>query len=130
MPSFIVKVTRDDDLYCEWSTVVGGPTFVGTRAEMGDHLRQVRSVPGIGHVTPFDADVEQRLERADLYGTSANYTVELSGSRYIRPYGFDDAEWAACVHEQGAIGTLRRDKLEEFLRTGSPDLLEPFEDDG
>jgi hypothetical protein len=130
MPSFIVKATPHDDIYCEWSTVVDAPTFVGTRAEMRDWLLQPKDVPGVGRVSAYESDVDARLARTDQHGTSAEYRVD--GTTAIpgyRPYGFLDHGWVVCVHEVGALGTLRRDRLVEFLRTADPTLLEPFDDD-
>ena len=34
MPRFIIKPTRDDDLYVEWSTIVDAPTRWGTAADL------------------------------------------------------------------------------------------------
>lgn len=54
MPTFIVKPDRDADMYVAWSTIVEGPTWLGTRDEALDY--------GIG---------AERLTRADDTGTSA-----------------------------------------------------------
>ena len=53
MGNAILKGTPDLDMYCEWSTVVDGPTSVGTRAEM-----LARGVS------------PERLDRADKRGAS------------------------------------------------------------
>ncbi len=63
MAYIIVKLA--DDKYIEWSTVADGPvTYVCTRKQMGEHLT---------HTARDESDnyqVEQRLERADKYGSS------------------------------------------------------------
>src|SRR5664279_2648683 len=65
MPSFIVKAEPDTDLYVYWSTIVEAPTFVGTRAELTDHLlRHDHTGP-----TTLDA-VAERFARADARGSS------------------------------------------------------------
>ncbi len=38
MPTFILKVRPDRDLYVGWSTVVDNLTRTGTRAEFLEHL--------------------------------------------------------------------------------------------
>jgi hypothetical protein len=55
MPRVIIKTSRDEDMYLEWSTVSDAPTFSGTRSEL------------------VEAGVEEdRLLRADESGSSAH----------------------------------------------------------
>lgn len=60
----ILKAERDRDLFVEWSSVVDGPTAIGTREEMLSFM-----------IEHYGRDGEQRyrasLERADRTGTSA-----------------------------------------------------------
>src|SRR5574338_79451 len=63
MPSYIVKAAPDEDLYCEWSTIVDAPTWLGDREGLIE-----------------SGFAQDRIERADQSGTSA-----FGGS-----YGWDD----------------------------------------
>lgn len=60
MPSYIVKVAPDIDLYVYWSTIVDAPTAIGSRDELAEWLRQ----------RGYAAD-DQRFDRADRTGTSS-----------------------------------------------------------
>lgn len=117
MPRIVFKVTRDEDRYVEWSTIVEAPTFTGTRAEMMAHLSPGELI--YGH------QPEDRLRRADETGTSAAGGFSFFGA-------WDDS---GLVVEQR--GVLRRERLGEFLDLFMPGdyvdpaayaLLEPFED--
>lgn len=59
----ILKAEKDRDLYAEWSSVVDGPTFTGTREETLEFM-----------IKYYGLDKEERsreaLERADRTGTS------------------------------------------------------------
>ena len=116
MPSLIVKAAPDQDLYCEWSTIVDAPTFIGTRSEILDYIHAHQD-------SKPHAPAWERLERADEAGTSARYgKLPYAGS-------WDDAGF---VVEQR--GWLPRAKLTEFLTAYRDDnlniayaLLAPFD---
>ena len=55
MPQFIIKVDPKRDAYIEWSTVVDAPVSIGTRAYYAAR------------------DGDERLQRADMAGTTARY---------------------------------------------------------
>lgn len=117
MSKQIIKVSRDEDLYLEWSSIVEAPTFVGDRAQLAAHLMA-------GH---FDephspAKAEERIARADETGTSA-----IGG-------------WGCGWDDHGEIymqqGFLLRASMAEFAHRLLVDedaeptgLLEPFEDE-
>lgn len=120
MPSYIVKDKPDEDYYVMWSSIVDAPTFAGTRAEM-------EACHWFG---PQDV-ADERFERADTYGTSAQWGAGEPGQKITRVYGWDDSEGFVYQGE----GWLPRAKLRELCeRLGREesvdDLLEPFEDDG
>ena len=111
MPSFILCAAPEGDLYCEWSSVVDGPTWIGTREEA---------------LAEFEAE---RVERAARAGSSA-----LFGDP---PYlGYDDGDMVV-LNGGSSNGILRRDVLGSYLKAllGSDDfaaadaLLQPLEDD-
>jgi hypothetical protein len=119
MPSFILKVTPDRDLYVKWSTIVENMTRSGTRAEFLEHLAAVQPdlLDDPGHCP------EARLARADAYGTSA-LTHPPDG-------GWDDK---SLIVDQRGI--LPRADLEAYVDAIVADnfnkayaLLVPFEDD-
>lgn len=66
MGTVILKAAPDRDLFVEWSSVVDGPTVIGTREEMLAFM-----------IEHYGSDGEQRyrasLERADRTGTSAMF---------------------------------------------------------
>jgi hypothetical protein len=106
----LIKPDRNDDFYVEWSSIVESPMAWGTREEM---------------LAELDVDGEERLARADEYGTSA-----LWGNP--RAYGFDDD--GVLIYQQR--GVLRHDQLKQLCtRLGEneeadiSDLLAPFDDD-
>lgn len=105
----IIKPTPDDDRYVLWSSVAEGPVFVGTRADMLDHLG-----PG-----PTDNPTERRLKRADLAGTS----------RVDGEYGWGDF----VIFEQRGIvdcsklGELARAVLVDRDRDAALDLCRPLD---
>jgi hypothetical protein len=80
MPTMILKGDRDTDLYCQWSTVVDAPTWVGTRDELlASLLTHPDAYSSYLDMTPRQV-ITARVDRADLTGTSA-----------YREYGF--GEW-------------------------------------
>jgi hypothetical protein len=117
MPSYVVKVTPDQDRYVYWSTVTDSPHFWGGRAEMMDMLvHDSREKPE--YALP---EAEKRLGRADATGTSAHH---------------GDMRWDDDVLIVEQRGILRRGHLGAFLDTFNQadesfdwSMLEPFEDD-
>lgn len=119
MPSYIIKLNKEEDLYVYWSEIVDAPHYWGTRAELSEYMIR------IGHAD----DLENRFDRAEENGTSA--------FAYAENYGWDDK--GVLIYDQK--GFLYRNELKEFL--GSLDeemsqkgrhvfdvsLLHPFEDD-
>jgi hypothetical protein len=118
----VIKAAKDRDLYCEWSSIVEAPTFIGTRAEITEYLARKSTA----------ALTEQRLARADDCGTSLLGMVEYGD---VDPSDLDGA-WGdtGLIVEQR--GFLRRDRMAAFLEAYAVDdvdtaygLLDPFEDD-
>lgn len=117
----VYKASPDLDLYAEWSSIVEAPTFIGTRAEMLEHLTQNQDRRG-------DDTPEVRLARADETGSSSlrdpmsSYAGPLSGA------WDDDGE----IVEQ--LGWLPRGRFADFFvaYAADPDtaykLLDPFAD--
>lgn len=120
----IIKAAKDLDLYCEWSSIVDAPTFVGTRAATLAYLTEE-----YGNTTQVDTP-EVWLARADAAGTSAiedphapGYTGPLTGA-------WDDTGF---IVEQR--GWLPRASLARFLQLILDDdvvaaayaLLEPLD---
>lgn len=121
MPSYIVKVNKEDDLYVYWSDIAEAPHCWGTREEVSKYMISI----GENNINELDS----RFARADENGTSAyswadTYGWETSGFIYMQ------------------LGFLRRNKLGEFLASYAPvngfvdrgsdfdlSLLEPFDDD-
>jgi hypothetical protein len=114
MPSYILKPRPDVDLYVEWSTVVDGPTFTGTRAEMLNML--VYEAFAQARV-----DANERLDRADEKGTSAHFGGLFGGMMCNwTPDGQEELEGRYW---------LPREKLYEYLTSNDPmSVLEPLED--
>jgi hypothetical protein len=117
MPRYLVKVTPDEDLYVEWSTIVDAPTAWGTREEMFEYLLRWDQKKE-EYARP---EIEERFARADEYGTSSLH----------RDYDWDDDEF---MYLQS--GLVPRARLAEFLHSFNPEdqsfdesLLFPFEDD-
>jgi hypothetical protein len=115
----IIKVSREADLYMEWSSIVDAPTWFGDRAETLEYLA---GNDGNHEMQPADTH-ESRLARADETGTSG-----------YRPWG--------CTWDDHGVSYMRRGFLprsafgefaRRWLATGGDtepdvtDLLEPFE---
>ena len=115
MPSYVIKPHRDKDQYVYWSEIVDAPHCWGTREEILTYLQELDAGP-----IP-----EQRMDRADEFGTSA-----LWGSPRI--YSFDD-ENRSVIYEQR--GTVKVENLWDFcnsLLAAGPEweeFITPFEDD-
>jgi hypothetical protein len=112
MPSYIIKINKEDDFYCLWSEVTESPHVWGTRAEVEEYMIHHHAMAG---------ELQERFDRADLNGTSA--------FSYAENYGWEDK--GIFIYEQK--GMLRRERLGDFLNSFdgkySFDLtiLEPFD---
>lgn len=111
MPSYIVKINKEDDFYVYWSDIVEAPHCWGTKAEVSDYIKRIWDDTSFG-----------RFERADAYGSSAYSWADT--------YGWDDSGF---IYKQ--LGFLKRAKLGEFLASFNKEenefdlaLLEPFDD--
>lgn len=116
MGRIIIKPSRDEDFYIEWSSVVEAPTAFGSRDEMLAYLED---------------DGVDRLSRAYETGTSAMFRCVSAGREGALYCGFDDP--GAFIYKQE--GMLSRDRLRplcERLRDDPKadvsDLLDAFED--
>jgi len=128
MGSSILKGRADYDLYCVWSSVVDGPTFIGTAKELIDF--EARHEFDGGHMCRAIAPerTAEDIAKADEHGSS-------SRGRYGR---WDDGH---LIYEQK--GMLPRSRLFDFLKLLDNDawidegtepeealaMLEPFDDD-
>lgn len=91
MPHFIVKADPNEDWYVEWTTITDGPYAIGTRADFLEER----------------PDWEDRLDRADKYGTSA-----LVGG--AEPwFGWEDKEFMVA-EPLGEQRDLPRKHLKEY----------------
>ena len=132
MARFIMKASPTDDLYCEWSSIVEAPTWIGTRSELIAYLSEHR-FEGDRCQAHAPEEAEARIARVDQTGTSVRFRIgpHIEGS-------WDDE---GIIYQQQ--GMLPRSRLTAFLRRfigasdGEPewcedpdvsDLLDPFED--
>lgn len=125
MPTYILKVAPEKDLYIGWSTVTDSIHFWGTREEIIEREIDEAQRRADEIVKTARTEVEQRLDRADETGTTALWGTPPA-------YGFQSGQmiW------QGQ-GYLPRERIEEMLATYNTSigdfegehLLKPFEDD-
>lgn len=97
---YIIKPTTGEDFYVEWSTVVDNWTFAGDRDTMLTHV-------GV---------TEERLDRADKFGTSA-----LEPRGYL---GWGDTSILVREGPGGEAGMLSRERLAEWVYATSEEALE------
>lgn len=121
----IYKEAPDVDYYVEWSSIVEEPTFGGTRAEMLPYLweQDDRKPDRIRDTDP--SHPENRLKRADEFGTSALWGSPRDGS-------WED-EGGEVYMQRGIVSranifVLTR-RLGEDENADVADLIEPFEND-
>jgi hypothetical protein len=122
VPSFILKVDREQDLYVEWSTVVDNACRAGTRAEMLEALQ--REEPRGYTANPGNAP-EDRMRRADETGTSALWPSSND------PFGGWNDQYLMVEQR----GLLPRERLSAYLdahfdgdQVAAHALLRHFED--
>lgn len=125
MPTYILKVSPEKDLYIGWSSVTDSIHFWGTREEVIEREIDEAKRRADEIVRAARSEAEQRLDRADETGTSA-----LWGNPPV--YGFQSE---GLVWQNS--GVLPRERIEEMLGTYNDSigdfegehLLKPFEDD-
>jgi hypothetical protein len=104
VPTYVLKVAPDVDLYVEWSTVVDNVLSIATRDEMLAHLNAERQ-DDYGEMA-----TAARLRRADETGTSAR--PRRPGA--IPCGAWDDDELIVRDAESGAVRYLRRADLPAY----------------
>lgn len=70
----VLRASPDQALYCEWSSVVDAPVYVGDREAMAAWLLDYYSPHdrrNLGGVAAAEAEIEARLVTVDQRGTSA-----------------------------------------------------------
>jgi hypothetical protein len=103
---FVMKASKDDDLYVEWSTVVDDAIFVGSREEMLTHLQHEDAGQHPGF-TPLPGNrAEDRLDLCDETGTSYQHKWSSGGG--------PEGSWDDSTIQIGQEGTILRDKLGEY----------------
>lgn len=113
MPSYIIKLNKEEDLYVYWSEIVEAPHCWGTRDEVTKYMTRIGE----------SKDLDARFARADEHGTSA--------FAYADNYGWDSKGVIIFMQQ----GYLYRDELKSFLESynGNFDfdayLLHPFDDE-
>lgn len=117
MPSHILKVAPDRDLYVYWSTIVEAPVAYGDRAWMRDYL-----IADAAHPYSDKGNPDERLDRADRAGSSA-----LWPSMTNPAYGWDDN--GLIYQQQGWLPRHKLGEMVERLDLEQPvdGLLEPLE---
>lgn len=103
MGSSILKGDQEHDLYCVWSSIVGGPTVIGTREEIVQDLAEHE----------WD-EVTGQCRAQSSYHTGARIDVadQLGTSLKNRPsYG----RWDDDFLMYGQEGLLPRPRLYDFL---------------
>lgn len=123
MPTFVFKLTPDEDAYVLWSTVVDSPiSTVETRDECARHLTRYNGTEYI----------KERLARADRMGTSAQFPDEE------KPFGSFHSQGMMVMEsmEEHAPRWLPRGNLAAFCRAHDRDDMagmlaatEPLDDD-
>lgn len=120
MPSYVLKPSPDEDLYCIYSTVVDAVTHIGTREEIRAYLLHQDGVNG---------KPDERLDRADRNGTSCLIDSDGTGAWY----GWND-ETIRIMEGPGGPGELSRADLSAYCHallededgTRAAALVKPF----
>lgn len=124
MGTTVLKEAPDVDYYIGWSSIVEAPLFGGTRAEVITYMWEMddRKPERIRDDDP--SHPENRLKRADEFGTSALWGNPRDG-------GWDDTgevyEQRGHVSRANLFVLTRR--LGEDEHADVADLIEPFDDD-
>jgi hypothetical protein len=112
MPSIIIKVDPEEDLYACYSTITEGFTAWGPERELTEILQEWQ--------VPCSID---RFERADETGTSARY-----GDGRWEDEGFL-VRWNPLEDkEMDQAYWLPREVLKQWLETGRMDLVQELEE--
>ncbi|MER7331785.1 MULTISPECIES: hypothetical protein [unclassified Micromonospora] len=123
MPSIVVKPQQGRDLYVIWSTITECPIAWGDRAETLEWLHEDWQCRQPGVIPDLLSDPAGRLDRADIYGTSA-----AGGYAFFGRWDYD-----GFMYEQRGIlprHLLARacELLEADREPEVWDLLEPIEE--
>lgn len=118
MPSYVVREAPASGFYLIWSDIVEAPLCGGTRAQVAAFL--------IGRGATTGDEVEERMARADVAGTSALWPTPW------RPYlGWQDVD-GTIYEQEGYCPRSRLGELTRRLLAGGnadvSDLLVPFEE--
>lgn len=116
-----MKLARDDDRYCDWSTVADGPGYVYTRPQLADQLRKTMAGP-LQSEEDLERGVEEFIAGIDRTGSSSTMTgrwrqkwLTVQTPRgYMRLArkdlaGFMDAAWADDPERAGYYQYLQPD---------------------
>ena len=102
--SFVIKASREADLYVLWNSTTCTPLFAGDRARLATRLiRGTGCAEGDPHTTRV---VEERLARVDTTGTSVIQRVNST----TPPDGAWESPGLMC-----GVGFLPRHRFEEFF---------------
>ena len=71
MPKQLIKPSRDEDFYVEWSSVVEAPTAFGPREWLTEYLMRPFAPTDSERYEFERGQVDKRFDRADATGTSA-----------------------------------------------------------
>lgn len=102
MPSYVLKTSPDEDLYCIYSTVVDAITHIGDREEIRAYLL---------HQDGAGGKPDERLDRADKNGTSCLIDSGGNGAWY----GWGE-ETIPIGEGPGGPGNLPRTDLAAYCR--------------
>lgn len=102
MPSYVLKASRDEDLYCIYSTIVDAVVLIGDREETRAYLLHQDGVNG---------KPDERLARADSNGTSCRIDSGGNGAWY----GWGE-ETIPIGEGPGGPGELPRGDLAAYCR--------------
>lgn len=106
MGRYVFKADKDEDFYVEWSTVVDHWVTAGTREEMYED---------------FGID-EERLVRADLYGSSSYHQDGRWDDEYLMIHNMDREFYEKYdVEDRDFAWLLPRKNLRDYVDLTSDD---------
>ena len=123
MGSQIIKVSRERDLYMQWSSVVDAPTALGTRNDMVTYLDETSD---IRWEEKRAADIAERLNRADETGTSSRF-VPFAVGWNDKGLIFQQRGWLPRGQFEAFADRVRANESISLDKIDFSDLLEPFE---